>query len=370
MNSRSRVNSTGRPHMDAQSHNEQLEWEFAWRFREHGVPLQAANLPEPGGQRLTQLIQFYRSIDREVYVGALDAIGFNAMASAGSGVDFIAMYLGAFHRLTLYAYQVFADPSVHPHVGDPSVERSEAEVIQQLRRGNVFDIGLLRYMPRDPTRQNAAERVAECACLLLFFHELGHVRGCHLALLAEELGVTEYQEFSGAPITEEGSLLMRALELEADSVAVANSLSMWRHLAASTGRHVVEGLGATQTWVMGAELLFYAMSFAHQQWRPDTRASHPSIATRYFNLRFYRGQNGQEDVELASIVEARGFYLAEWVHRHKLTSPLLDYFTESDSAASTVVADEWSELHREIERRWDRLEGLQRARFERLATSH
>lgn len=345
-----------------------LDSEFASLFRRHSDPLTASDLPSPARERFAQQIQFYRSIDPTVYVGVLTAPEFNALASQRNGVDFIAMYIGAIHQLTLYAYQLFSDPAVYPEIGDPTAERCDDDVIQRLRLGEVYAAASLRYSPNDATRRNAAERVAECACLILFFHELGHVRGCHLDLLNDELWLREYQEINAAPLNDHAALLMRTLELEADSVALANSLATWRGLTAETGRHVVNGLDATCTWLLAAELLFWVMSLTHDRWRPNQLSSHPSIATRYLNLRFFRGRDGQDDVDLVNAWDQRNRCVIRWMGRHNLSSSLLRWSVDDEELATAVVAGEWTQLRQEMEKLWDRLDDYQRARDTRLAS--
>jgi hypothetical protein len=346
---------------------DQLEHEFASLFRKHGAPLQTTAVPSPAGERLAQQLHFYRSIDGSVYVGALSALGFNALASQQGGRDFVAIYLGAITQLTLYAYQLFSDPVVYPHIGDSAREACDDGVIQRLRLLDPYGVRSFRYWPNDPTRLNAAERVAECACLILYLHELGHVRGCHLDLLNEESGVAEYQEIHSDSLNKRQSLLMRALELEADNVAIANGLSLWRELTARTGRHTVDGLDATLLWLTAAELLFWTMSFSHQLSRPDKLASHPSIATRYLNLLFYRGQQGHDDIELITAIKSNEYCVGGWAARHGLASYLTDYF--HDDCDTAPVADEWKELRHEIEKHWDRLDHFQRLRAKRLDLS-
>jgi len=236
----------------------------------------------------------------------------------------------------------------------------------QLRCGDLHGLEALRYLPNDPTRQNAAERVSECACLLLFLHELAHVRGCHLEILAEELAVTEYREICSDPIGERESLLRRALELEADTLAIANSLSIWKGLAAETGRHAIQGLSPITAWLIAAELLFWVMSCAVLRSRAAGPASHPAMGTRYFNLCLFRGQKGQDNTEVVQAIEQNDRCIGRWVSRHKLPSSLLSPVDEFSEAASAAASDEWTQLRLEIERRWDRIDELQALRAKRV----
>lgn len=333
-------------------------------FRPYGARLDFDNLPSPARERYRSQIAFYRQFDPTIYVGVLTTQSFNALASRGPGGDFIAMHMGAIAQLTLFAYQAFADPLVCPSVGTPAVESCEPAALDRLRELDPYGAVSMRYMPNDPTRINAAERIAECACLILFLHEAAHVRGCHLDLVAAELGIKEYQEFSAAPLDERGSLLLRTLELEADTLAIANSLTIWRNLVTRTALHDIEGLDPVRAWVLAAELFFVVMSFNHQQARRGQLASHPSIVTRFLNFRLFRGQQGQDNTDLVQAIERSEDSLLLWVDRHKLPIPLMRLL---DEPFDDTCTQELTELKQHAESLWPRLEEYQRHRSERIA---
>jgi hypothetical protein len=220
-------------------------------------------------------------------------------------------------------------------------------------------------LPNDPIRRNVAERIAECACLILFLHEAAHIRGCHIDLILNELGVVEHQEFNINPINEEESLLLRTLELEADTVALINSLNIWCYLAKHTGIHDVEVLGPTRSWLIACELLFCVMSLNHSRSRENQLPSHPSILTRYLNIRMGKIMQG-EDQELIEALNQPGNTLLLWIAKHNLSSPILDFFQENPFDPKNVA--EWIELQKEVHVLYPKLETYQHARSRRLAT--
>ena len=60
----------------------------------------------------------------------------------------------------------------------------------------------------------------------MFLHEVAHIEGCHLDLIYDEMRLSEYQEININPLNEKESLLLRALELEADTLGLLNSLTL------------------------------------------------------------------------------------------------------------------------------------------------
>jgi len=328
---------------------------FETLFRAYGARLDFDALPTPARERYRQQVEFYRHLDPTIYVGVLTARSFNALASRGPGGDYIAMHMGAITQLTLFAYQAFADPRFCPSVGNPMVESCETDVLVQLRELDPYGVVSMRYLPNDSIRKNAAERIAECACLILFLHEAAHIRGCHLDLVAADLGIEDYREFSG-------SLLLRSIELEADSVAIANSLTIWRSLVDQSGLHEIEGLDAVRAWMFAAELFFVVMSFNHQQVRRGQLASHPSMVTRFLNFRVFRGQRGHDNTDLVQALERSEDSLLLWVDRHKLPIPLMRFF---DEPFDDTCTQELTELKQHVETLLPRLEEYQQVRSER-----
>lgn len=304
-------------------------------------------------------------IDSSIYVGVVENATFNAVASRNHTGEFIALYAGAIAQLTFYSYQAFSDPDFYPNVGDASAEKQEPAIIAILKEGDISRAAEQRYWPNCPTRRNVAERIAECSCLILFLHESAHIKGCHIDLILNEFALSEYQEFNINPINAEESLLLRTLELEADTLALINSLNIWRDLVKRTGIHDVQVLGPTRVWLIACELLFWAMSFNHSRSRGSQLPSHPSILTRYLNIRIGKIMQG-EDQELRKTLQQPGNSLLPWIVNHNLSSPILNFFQEKPFDRQDLA--EWIELQQEIQILYPKLEAYQQARSKRLAT--
>jgi hypothetical protein len=341
------------------------EEQFSILFRKHGTPLLLDGLPAAIKKKWEEQIGFYNLLDSSIYVGVLDNASFNAVASRNHAGEFIALYAGAIAELTLYSYQVFSDPDFYPNIGDASAEKYEPAIISSLKEGDISRAAELRYWPNCSTRKNVAERIAECACLVLFLHESAHIKACHIDLILKEFAISEYQEFNINPINAKESLLLRTLELEADTLALINSLNIWRDLVKRTGIHDVQVLEPTRVWLIACELLFWIMSFKHNRLRERQLPSHPSILTRYLNIRIGKIMQG-EDQELRKALDQPGNTLLPWTAKHDFSTSILDFFQKEPFDAQDLA--EWIELQKEIEILYPKLEAYQHDREERLST--
>jgi hypothetical protein len=154
-------------------------------------------------------------------------MAFNAVATSEGPRYAIGINIGAALLIARYAYCLMSDPAMFPNVGDPSREEVEPYVIASLREPlSTKSYG--RYLPRDPTRLEAAKQLSLAAYLMLFFHELNHVELGHLDFARDRFGVIEYREITAVPISTKDAAVFRALELEADMAALYRSLHVWR----------------------------------------------------------------------------------------------------------------------------------------------
>jgi hypothetical protein len=341
------------------------EEQFSILFQQHGIPVRIDEIPDDASNKWKEQIEFYNNIDSNVYVGALQNLSFNAVATRHHNNEFIALYAGAIMQLTLYSYQIFSDPGSFPNIGDVSVENYDPAIIAILQEGDVYRAVNHPYLPNCFIRRNIAERIAECSCLILYFHELAHIRGGHIDLVQNEFAVSEYKEFNINPITSEESLLLRTLELEADTVALVNSLNMWRRLVKHSGVHNVPTLTPTQVWITACELLFLVMSFNHKQFRKKQLPSHPSILTRYLNIRIGKVMQGG-DQELRRTLDQQGNSLLPWVAKHNLSSSILSFVQKEPFDPADL--EEWIELQNHLKALYPKLESYEQARSERIST--
>jgi hypothetical protein len=338
--------------------------QFSLLFRKHGRIIKSDYLPSDQKSRFDGQFEFYNKLEPYIYTGMVENISFNAIACKKNFEEFIAIYHGAFTQLTLYAYLIFSDPNSFPDIGDVSGEKLESQIIDLLKKGEITQALKMRFLPFDAVRRNAAERLAECACLILFYHEVGHIRGCHVDLLFDEFEIIAHKEFNFSPLSVQESLVLRTLELEADTVALVNSLNIWRRLTERSGVHKVEHLRPTQIWLIAAELLFSVMSLTHSQLREGQLPSHPSILTRYYNIWIGRIMQG-EDEGLKNELDQKDPFLILWFIKQGFSSSLLDYFNKE--SINEPDLKEWFELQAKLETLYPKLELYQEAREKRLS---
>lgn len=339
--------------------------QFSTVFREYGSSLPDSRTAPDVAEKADKQIRFYSSIAPAICVGIVENRTFNAIATRNKFGEFIALYSGALTQLTMYAYQLFSDPALYPDIGDVSIEKCEPQIIERLKSGDLAHAMTLRYMPFCPIRKSVSEMIAESACLTLLSHEVAHIEGCHLDLIYDEMCLSEYQEININPLNEKESLLLRALELEADTLALLNSLAIWRKVTENQAYHELRSFGATRSWLIATELLFFVMSFNHERARRKQLASHPSILSRFLNIRLLRGTHGNEDEELINAVnEPRISMLVHWVIKHELSSPILESFREQ----SPESIEELTELKAHGQTLWSRIEEYQYKRSQRITT--
>lgn len=108
--------------------------EFSTVFRVHGRSLPDSRTAPDVAEKAEKQIRFYSSIAPAICVGIVENRTFNAIATRNNFREFIALYSGALTQLTMYAYQLFSDPAFYPDIGDVSIEKSEPQIIERLKR--------------------------------------------------------------------------------------------------------------------------------------------------------------------------------------------------------------------------------------------
>ncbi len=304
---------------------------FAEALRRHGRLVRPHELHANQSKGLAEQLEFYRLVAPYVYCGFLDNQGFNAVATIHNSREFIGIYLGATILVARYAYCLLSDPKMLPQIGDPSVESIEPRVIEDLRNP-LGPVGTDRYLPRDPIRLRAAQRLAMGAYMILFFHELGHIELCHLAFIRDQLGSTDYQEVTAAPLSEQEALLLRALEWDADNAALMSSLKMWRSFCSSLDYSAVGALGPARSWCLAAQLLFWVMDFVQPPNRRGLLATHPSPKARLVNARMVATSFGFVP-DLSDTEDADS--LVSWIFRNKFPSHMIERVAGGSSVDKT-----------------------------------
>lgn len=257
---------------------------FSRALQGRGMLIAPQTLPPQASEGLIEQLELYRLIAPDVICGFVNNAAFNAVATVHDNREIIGIYLGSITMIARYAYGLFSDPDMFPQIGCPAHETVDPIMIRTLRQPSEHVV-LDHYLPRDPIRVKAAQHIAMCAYLILFFHELSHLELCHLSLIAEEFGAPIYEEVNAAPISKEQALLIRALEWDADNAALEASLKMWRSMYSHLHYSSIASLGSAGSWFLAANLLFWVMDFIQPLSRRGLLATHPSPRARLTNAR-------------------------------------------------------------------------------------
>lgn len=337
------------------------EARFAEALHHHGRLVRPEALHPDLSKGLVEQLEFYRLVAPDVYCGFLDNGAFNAVATVHKTREFIGIYLGATIVVARYAYCLLADPNVLPHIGDPSRESIEPQIIENLRHP-LAPVGPGRYLPRDPVRLHAAQQLAMGVYLVLFFHELAHIELCHLGLLRDRLGLREHQEVGAAPLSEEEALLFRTLEWDADNAGLISSLRMWRSLCANLNYSAIGSLGPARAWFAAAQLLFWVMDLVQAPGRRALWSTHPSPNARLVNAAIV-AKDFDFVPELADVVDRETESLIPWILRNQFPSQIVAS-AAADSSVEEIV-QELVEVRRHYETVMTLLDSYQRLRLKR-----
>jgi hypothetical protein len=252
---------------------------------------------------------------REVHCDWLDNTAFNALATLNGKGEFIGVFAGCALHIYNYFLTFLSDPGVLKLVGDPRLEEPDQNAILGLQSGVVLPQFLPRN-PRDPERLRAAQHLAWNAVIFLFFHELGHLALCHLRLLKDEVGATEYLELPAANLSEEEAHLRVLLEIDADQSAAVNSLRYWREMWNRKSFPALIQLGVDASWSMSIAMLFRIMDGFKAGLPEPHYTTHPPPMARYIHIVSLGAQPntphfyGDEEVSLNSFQEISAWWKA------------------------------------------------------------
>lgn len=292
------------------------EAQIARLFRRHGDVVAPDDLGGVVSVGLREQLEVYHTLAGEIDCVFLADMTFNAVAISDGTRYAIGINIGAAVLIARYAYCLMSDPTMFPNIGDPSGEEVDPYVIECLRnplRAKSYG----RYLPRNPTRLEAAKQLSLAAYLMLFFHELNHVELGHLDLAKDRFGVTEYREITAVPISTEEAAARRALELEADMAALYRSLQVWRTMYALFDQPALAAVTPEDSWFHAVELLFWIMDFVQPDSHVGRLATHPSPMARRLNV-----------LDVTSAVDWVPTMndpspLIPWIRRNRLPSPAL-----------------------------------------------
>lgn len=157
-----------------------------------------------------------------VHFDFVDNAEFNAVAFIVKNHEFIGMYHGMYAKLLKFFGRIFSDRGLFPEIGNPDKERSGLPLFG-LPWGQ---LGESPFLPRDDTRVRYKQLLFAIARDFTFWHEYGHLANGHLGWLTAKQSCTMLPELSSG-IQQVGDITMQALEMDADSFAVTQTLSRY-----------------------------------------------------------------------------------------------------------------------------------------------
>ncbi len=288
---------------------------------------------------LREQLELYRLFTYDVGCAFLADMAFNAVATC-EGADFaIGINIGAPLLIARYAYCLMSDPAMFPQIGDPTREKVDPYVVGTLRTPHVpADFG--RYLPRDPTRRQAAKQLSLAAYLVLFFHEINHIELGHLGFLKDRFGATHYTEIAAVPMSAAECAVRRALEWEADLAALPRSLRVWRTLHPMFDDPAIKVLTPEESWFFAAELLFWIMDFVQPTERTGALTTHPSPVVRRINLSHVTSK-----VDWVPTMDGGKSPLLPWIARNAFPARA---FADPQYGAPTWIARELEEMRQQL----------------------
>jgi hypothetical protein len=290
----------------------------------YGPPLAAEHIHSdtaPGLEEFRRVFHKYITRDGRVGVGRVysdwvENFTFNALATSHLGYECIGVFVGI--PLTIYNhfYCFLNDPAVLPMIGNPSQEDRDTAALTALRLG---DLAPLPKVPDDSVRRDAAMHLAWNAVMFVFFHELAHIEACHLQLLSEFTGLTEYLELPAIPVSADEGHLRLLLELDADHLAAKHLSSVWQSMWGRGAFQALAPLGLGLSWSISLIMLFLIMDGVRPVHGPLGTSTHPSpvarlihISTLSVNRRLPGFDDGEDTV-------MRGFQeVLQWWKREQL----------------------------------------------------
>lgn len=276
---------------------------------------------------------------------------FNAISSVAAGQDFIGIYIGAIEIIHNAFFNLLAMREIFPGIGNPSAERPD------IGPANLVDP--MDARPLDPARAKAAQDMAFCACLILFYHELSHIELCHVPFLIERLGVTEHCEVQAAPVSREHVWLYRTLENDADISGAVTSARIWRYWYDAMSPSHLEPIGWDRSWIVAAHVLYWVMELVHPARKEGVALTHPAPYFRLVSVMDVASEYGGISKHLTDD-ELKHDNLVPWIalQANALGRPV-ELVTDE---AMSIQTNALLAMYRRIA---DRLEELQDARSQR-----
>jgi hypothetical protein len=332
---------------------------FAKAFERHGLPFVAKDHDPAAIAGVMEQLRLYNALaGAEIFCGVLENPTFNAMATIYRGREFIGIYSGSLITIARFFYAFLSDPSTLLSIGEPSSESVSEEVIAGLRVPERSAPSARR--PACDTRFRAAQHLAFCASLLLFFHEFSHLELCHLEFLIKSYGLNEYPELPASDLTLEQSTLRMALEWDADNSGLLSSLNVWRTLNSQIGYPALAPIGPDRSWLVAAEMLFWIMEIVRPSESGSDFPSHPSPPFRLINASLTAHRYGGGVAPLTKNEKSHDSPL-KWIIKNALSEKVgrTSFFDQ------TSIEAQWDIIRPEYARIADDLERLQDTRSEK-----
>jgi hypothetical protein len=241
---------------------------------------------------------------------------FNAVATSAKGHEIVGLFTGTVTWTYAHVFLFLSDPDVLRDVGEVSVE-SRNDIALATLRSNLTTVTRLPRRPRDDTRNFAAHLLAWNALLFLVFHEISHLKNCHLRLLSEECGTRSFQELPASSLTAAEADLRMLLELDADYSAADMSLQVWRNTWDEKANDALGSVGADKSWLISVAILFRIMD-GRLKGGPARFTSHPPPLFRFFQIAIASYHSGPLHMGSAGVSTDAYRIVQNWWDRNEL----------------------------------------------------
>jgi hypothetical protein len=231
----------------------------------------------------------------EIHFDLVDNSALNAVASLREGIGIIAVTTGAILFPRDFFSRLLSHPGVLPQIGNPCLETvrpcHSEPIIRDFAKVIVDRVSAGREMlpdlPNDSVRRHFADFVTQIVYNVLITHEIAHIVNGHLGYLHESYGLSDILEM-GTHLSPAifNPLTRQVLEMDADSIAVANSLNVVA--IAETPKEFGTGFDtlisapehAAYAWQFAVTALFYLLGLSSDLTNAP-RAFYPPTGMRY-----------------------------------------------------------------------------------------
>lgn len=228
-----------------------------------------------------------------VHLDFIESLKINACAFESDGYGFIGINLGILLLLNDFFNRLLANTNILKNVGDPSSEIIITEPLPYISKGSnsyiqEYSSNSIKgnIVPQDPTREEYAIILLQIAIRFLVAHELAHIRYGHYQLINTQFGEPFISEVSFLNDVERSMLTVQALEMDADSWATVQGMTILKGLISKINNMSISWdkynnpiIGGMFTWIIAVYTLFRLFDQDNRQ-VGDLTTNHPHPALR------------------------------------------------------------------------------------------